>query len=176
MGFSRQGCWCGLPFPSPADRPYPATRTRVSCTAGRFFNTAHLGSRLNSLANLQGCQQFLTTETFAHVQASPPRPLWVDPTLFPTLTLPFLPPVRAPFHFLPPPTQVIAKIPCSYLHVLSPSQCLLSPGSRYTLRLPFAGLPSLSIVPGKSMLPFPPHSSKNLPCHLLRTSDSSPSQ
>ena len=23
MGFSRQGCWSGLPFPSPGDLPYP---------------------------------------------------------------------------------------------------------------------------------------------------------
>ena len=40
MGFSSQEYWCALPFPSPGDLCYPMTRTRISCTAGRFFNTA----------------------------------------------------------------------------------------------------------------------------------------
>ena len=41
MGFSRQECWSGLPFPSPGDLPdpeiEPRNRTQVSCTTGRFF-------------------------------------------------------------------------------------------------------------------------------------------
>ena len=28
MGFSRQQCWSGLPFPSPADLPYPGIEPR----------------------------------------------------------------------------------------------------------------------------------------------------
>ena len=42
MGFSRQGYWSGLPFPSPGDLPNPAIEprdgTRVSCIGGRRFN------------------------------------------------------------------------------------------------------------------------------------------
>ena len=36
MGFSRQECWSGLPFPSPRKVPpsQPRNRTRVSCIAG----------------------------------------------------------------------------------------------------------------------------------------------
>ena len=37
MEFSRQEHLSGLPFPSPGDLPRPRDRTRVSCTAGRFF-------------------------------------------------------------------------------------------------------------------------------------------
>ena len=39
MGFSRQECWSGLPFPSPRKVPpsQPRNRTRVSCIAGRRF-------------------------------------------------------------------------------------------------------------------------------------------
>ena len=28
MGFSRQGCWSGLPFPSPGDLPNPGIKPR----------------------------------------------------------------------------------------------------------------------------------------------------
>ena len=42
MGFSRQGYWSGLPFPSPGDLPNPAIEPRdgprVSCIGGRRFN------------------------------------------------------------------------------------------------------------------------------------------
>ena len=41
VGFSRQGYWSGLPFPSPGDLPDPGieprNQTQVSCFAGRFF-------------------------------------------------------------------------------------------------------------------------------------------
>ena len=37
MGFSRQECWSGLPFPSPGDLPNPRDRSWVSCIVGRFF-------------------------------------------------------------------------------------------------------------------------------------------
>ena len=37
LGFSRQECWSGLPFPSPGDLPPPRNRTQVSRIAGRRF-------------------------------------------------------------------------------------------------------------------------------------------
>ena len=43
MGFSRQGNWSGLPFPSPGDLPDPGIKLRSPapqaffCIAGRFF-------------------------------------------------------------------------------------------------------------------------------------------
>ena len=36
-GFSRQGYWIGLPFPSPGESSQPRDRTQVSCVAGRCF-------------------------------------------------------------------------------------------------------------------------------------------
>ena len=37
MGFSRQECWSGLPFPSPGDLPNPGIENWVSHIAGRRF-------------------------------------------------------------------------------------------------------------------------------------------
>ena len=37
MGFSRQKCWSGLPFPSPRGSSRPRDQTQVSCIAGGFF-------------------------------------------------------------------------------------------------------------------------------------------
>ena len=40
MGFSRQECWSGLPFPSPGDLPYPRIESEslmAPALAGRFF-------------------------------------------------------------------------------------------------------------------------------------------
>ena len=37
MGFSRQECWSGLPFPSPGDLPEPGVEPASSALAGRFF-------------------------------------------------------------------------------------------------------------------------------------------
>ena len=37
MGFSRQECWSGLPFPSPRESSQPRYRTQVSSIAGRRF-------------------------------------------------------------------------------------------------------------------------------------------
>ena len=36
VGFSKQECWSGLPFPSPGDLPDPRDQTWVSCFAGRL--------------------------------------------------------------------------------------------------------------------------------------------
>ena len=43
-GFFRQGCWSGLPFPSPGDIPNPGNEPESPALAGRFFTTSHLGS------------------------------------------------------------------------------------------------------------------------------------
>ena len=37
MGFSRQGYWNGLPFPSPGHLPNPGIRTQVSLIVSRCF-------------------------------------------------------------------------------------------------------------------------------------------
>ena len=37
MEFSRQGCWNGLPFPSPGESSQPRDRAQVSHIVGRFF-------------------------------------------------------------------------------------------------------------------------------------------
>ena len=37
MGFSRQECWSGLPFPPPGDLPHPGIEPGVSCIAGIFL-------------------------------------------------------------------------------------------------------------------------------------------
>ena len=40
MGFLRQECWCGLPFPSPGDHPEPGIKPKPSpALAGGFFTT-----------------------------------------------------------------------------------------------------------------------------------------
>ena len=39
MGFPRQECWSGLPFPSPEESSQPRYRTLVSCIAGRRFTS-----------------------------------------------------------------------------------------------------------------------------------------
>ena len=37
MGFSRQECWCGLPFPFSRGSSWARDQTWISCIAGRFF-------------------------------------------------------------------------------------------------------------------------------------------
>jgi len=39
MGFPRQGCWSGLPFPSPGDLPDPGIKPMSPALAGGFFTT-----------------------------------------------------------------------------------------------------------------------------------------
>ena len=39
MGFSRQECWSGLPFPSPGDLPHPGVELMSPALAGSFFTT-----------------------------------------------------------------------------------------------------------------------------------------
>ena len=43
MEFSRQGCWSGVPFPSPEDLPDPGIEPWSSALAGGFFTTEPLG-------------------------------------------------------------------------------------------------------------------------------------
>ena len=50
MGFSRQECWCGLPFPSPGDLSHPGTEAVALMSpalAGRFFTTSALWEALS---------------------------------------------------------------------------------------------------------------------------------
>ena len=42
MGFSRQECWNGLPFPPPGDLPNPKMKPASPALAGRFFTLGHL--------------------------------------------------------------------------------------------------------------------------------------
>ena len=39
MGFSRQECWSGLPFPSPGDLPTPEIEPTSPALPGKFFTT-----------------------------------------------------------------------------------------------------------------------------------------
>ena len=41
MGFSRQGCWSGLPFPSPRDLPKLGMELASPILTGRFFTLSH---------------------------------------------------------------------------------------------------------------------------------------
>ena len=43
VGFSRQECWSGLPFPSPGDLPNPGTEPVSPALAGGFFTTEPSG-------------------------------------------------------------------------------------------------------------------------------------
>ena len=43
MGFPRQECWSGLPFPSPVDLPDPGIKPRSPALAGRFFTPEPTG-------------------------------------------------------------------------------------------------------------------------------------
>ena len=40
MGFARQECWSGLPFPSPGDLPNPGIKPASPELAGRIFTTS----------------------------------------------------------------------------------------------------------------------------------------
>ena len=44
MGFSRQGNWSSLPFPSPGDLPDPGIEPAFPALAGGFFTTEPLGN------------------------------------------------------------------------------------------------------------------------------------
>ena len=43
MGFSRQECWSGLPFPPPGDLPDPGIEPASPALAGRFFTNVPPG-------------------------------------------------------------------------------------------------------------------------------------
>ena len=49
MGFSRQGYWNGLPFPSPRDLPNPGTEPMSPAVQVDSLLMSHLGSLDNSL-------------------------------------------------------------------------------------------------------------------------------
>ena len=46
MGFSREVCWSGLPFPSPGNLPNPVIKPKSPVLAGRFLMTEPPGKPL----------------------------------------------------------------------------------------------------------------------------------
>ena len=55
-GFSRQGSWSGLPFPSPGDLPDPGTEPispAYPALVGRFFNTEPPGKPVAKVTSLK---------------------------------------------------------------------------------------------------------------------------
>ena len=48
MGFSRQGYWSGLPFPSPEDLPDPGIELEPPALAGGFFTTEPPGKSMSA--------------------------------------------------------------------------------------------------------------------------------
>ena len=44
VGFSRQGCWSGLPFPSPGDLPDPGTEPGLPHCRQTLYSLSHQGS------------------------------------------------------------------------------------------------------------------------------------
>ena len=57
VGFIRQECWSGLPFPSPVDLYNPGIeRAPPALIAGRFFITESSGKLMNLLKSLSRFQ------------------------------------------------------------------------------------------------------------------------
>ena len=44
MGFSRQECWNGFPFPSPGDLPDPGIKPRSPALQQTLYSLSHQGS------------------------------------------------------------------------------------------------------------------------------------
>ena len=63
MGFSRQGYWCGLPFPSPGDPPNPGIKPVSPALEGGFF-TVELPTKPSLAAR---AKSNLSLETWASV-------------------------------------------------------------------------------------------------------------
>ena len=53
MGFPRQECWSGLPFPSPEDLLDPGIKTAFPALAGIFFTTEPPGKPLSQMISGQ---------------------------------------------------------------------------------------------------------------------------
>ena len=61
MGFSRQDCWSGLPFPSPGDLPYPGIEPALPSEPPGKPKLVH------SIHNLNGAKEYLgENESFLH--------------------------------------------------------------------------------------------------------------
>ena len=59
MESSRQQYWCGLPFPTPGDRPDPGTEPTSPALAGEFFTTERPGKPIlyldSTMVNILPC-------------------------------------------------------------------------------------------------------------------------
>ena len=64
MGFSRQGYWSGLPFPSPRNLPDPGVEPASLVLAGRFFTPEPPGNRQVVVMVAQNYDVFTETETY----------------------------------------------------------------------------------------------------------------
>ena len=53
MGFSRQECWSGLPFPSPGDLPDPGIESRSPALQADALPLSHQGSPYQVLVPLK---------------------------------------------------------------------------------------------------------------------------
>ena len=53
MGFPRQECWSGLPFPSPGDLPNPGSKPTSPALVGGFFKTESPGKSQSELGPTQ---------------------------------------------------------------------------------------------------------------------------
>ena len=69
MGFPRQECWSGLPFPSPGDLPNPGIKPTSPALAGRFFTTESPGKPCSFFRDLE---KFSNSVQFSTVTQSCP--------------------------------------------------------------------------------------------------------
>ena len=75
MGFSRQECWGGLPFPPPGDLPDPGMEPACPASAGGFFTAERPGEPTGSrMLHKMQILPFVWTRTS---QRSTPKLLWV---------------------------------------------------------------------------------------------------
>ena len=70
MGFPRQEYWCGLPFPSPGNLPYPGIKPMSPELAGRFFTSEPPGKVHYEYIIANGLQFFASL--FLEVQSVSP--------------------------------------------------------------------------------------------------------
>ena len=75
MGFSRQGCWSGLPFPSPGDPPNPGIEPRSPTSQADALPSEPPGKPAEHHQDLQKnsvcpAQPFVVVQSLSHVSLS----------------------------------------------------------------------------------------------------------